>query len=93
MRRLLFLTTDEVRQATAQIVAAQPFLGALAADPSLRGIMGSLSTALLGVNHGQVTLDRMSAPISEFARSLEDFFAGKPTFLSWRKLAMGGGEP
>ncbi len=87
---LLFLSTQETAAAVQDIVAAQPFLGALAADPNLRGVMDSLSTALLGVTHGQVTLDRMSRPISELQRTLEDFFGGRRAFLSWRKLAMGG---
>src|ERR1044072_3128419 len=40
---LLSLTVDKVNPTTEQLVKAQPFLGALAADPSLRGIMTSLS--------------------------------------------------
>ena len=53
-------------------------------------MMDSLSTALLGVAHGQVTLERISQPASELQRTLQDFFAGRRAFLSWRKLAIGG---
>ncbi len=89
---LLFLPLAETQSATEQMIAAQPFLGALAADPSLRGVMDSLSTALVGVERGQIALDRLQRPIGEFKATLDDFFAGKPAFLSWRKLMMGG-EP
>ena len=89
---LLFLKPSDARSGLDQMIAAQPFLGALAADPTLRGVMDSLSTALLGVTHGQVTLDRMARPIAEFERVLNQFFTGQRAFLSWRKLTMGG-EP
>ena len=40
---LLFLPYEDVKASTEQMIAAQPFLGPLAADPSLRGIMNSLT--------------------------------------------------
>ena len=46
----------------AQLIKVEPFLGPLAADPSLRGLMGTLSTALQGVNSGQVFLQAL--PVS-----------------------------
>src|ERR1700736_6419273 len=45
---LLFRWTKEVERATDQLIAAQPFLGPLAADPSLRGVMTSLLVPLSG---------------------------------------------
>ena len=50
---LLFLPLAEVAATTQQLFRAQPFLGGMAADPSLRGVMDSLSTVLLGVSQGQ----------------------------------------
>ncbi len=46
---------------TQQLFKAQPFLGAMAADPSLRGVMDSLSTVLLGVSAGQAKLSDVDA--------------------------------
>ncbi len=40
---VLFLSVDEVRADTAQLIKAQPFLGTLAADPTLRGVLRTLS--------------------------------------------------
>ena len=66
---LLFLPLAEVQDTTQQLFKAQPFLGALAADPSLRGIMASLSTALLGVSAGQAKLADLDVPMARFADS------------------------
>lgn len=89
---LLYLPLEQTQSATAQIIAAQPFLGALAADPSLRGVMDSLSTALLGVERGAITLDRLERPIGEFDSALKTYFDAKSAHLSWRKMMMEG-EP
>lgn len=42
---LLFLDTEALSQLTDQLATAQPFLGAIAADPSLRGLFGVLTLA------------------------------------------------
>jgi hopanoid biosynthesis associated RND transporter like protein HpnN len=89
---LLFLPIDKVKATTEQLVKAQSFLGALAADPSLRGIMTSLSTALVGVQHGQARLEDLDKPISAFANVLGDVQEHKKVFFSWQSL-FGEGPP
>ena len=91
---LLFLSEQEVRDTTQKLIQAQPFLGALAADPSLRGVMDSLSTAMMGVAHGQAKLSDIDRPMTAFADTLEKVAGGQSAFLSWRKLFTGstGGE-
>lgn len=89
---LLFLELAQTQSAIDQIIAAQPFLGALAADPSLRGIMESLSTALVGVEQGQITLDRLARPITELNHTLDALHTGQPVPHSWRRMMMEG-EP
>jgi hopanoid biosynthesis associated RND transporter like protein HpnN len=86
---LLFLPLADVKTTTQQLIAAQPFLGGLAADPSLRGIMDSLSTALDGVTHGQGSLEQLHTPISAFSKTLDGVLAGSPSFLPWRSLVTG----
>src|SRR5258708_6752081 len=39
---ILFLTLDEVRRNTAELIYAHPFLGTLSADPTLRGVFLTL---------------------------------------------------
>jgi hypothetical protein len=86
---LLFLPLDQVRRTTEQLIAAQPFLGALAADPSLRGIMDSLSSALEGVARGQAKMQSLARPVAAFSDTLSRVAAGKPAFLPWRSLITG----
>jgi hopanoid biosynthesis associated RND transporter like protein HpnN len=86
---LLYASLDDVKSTTAQMIKAQPFLGPLAADPSLRGLMGSLSTALKGVTSGQASLADIDRPMRSIADALDQLQAGKPTFFSWRAMITG----
>ena len=86
---LLFLPYEDVKASTEQMIAAQPFLGPLAADPSLRGIMNSLKTALDGVARGQAKLSDLQRPISGFGDTLGRIADGQTSLLSWRSLITG----
>jgi len=74
---LLFLSLKEVQDTTQQLIKAQPFLGGLAADPSLRGIMTNLSTILLGVSNGQAKLADIDGPMSRFADTFDAAAKGR----------------
>ncbi len=87
---LLYLPLKDVQSNMAQLIQAQPFLGPIAADPSIRGLMGALSTALQGVSLGQASLDDIHKPIHRLADALEGIEAGRPTFFSWRTLISNG---
>ncbi|HEX4097019.1 MAG TPA: MMPL family transporter, partial [Caulobacteraceae bacterium] len=86
---LLYLSTADVKSNIDHLIAAQPFLGPLASDPSLRGLMGSLSTALSGVTSGQAKLADIRRPIHALANSLDDLEQGKPAFFSWQTTISG----
>ena len=86
---LLFLSLPEVRETTRQLIQAQPFLGTLAADPSLRGLMTDLDTVLLGVSQGQAHLADIDTPMVHFADVFEAAAAGKTDYLSWHALITG----
>ncbi len=86
---LLYEPLDQVRSQLAQLISAQPFLGPLAADPSLRGLAGTLSTAVKGVNAGQANLGQLAGPVGGLADTLDDLRAGKLAFFSWRALISG----
>nr|MBA3811854.1 MMPL family transporter [Caulobacteraceae bacterium] len=86
---LLFQPTAEVKATMDQLVAAQPFLGPLAADPSVRGLMGALSTALQGITTGQESLSELARPIESLDTALGDLRAGRPAYFSWRALISG----
>ena len=54
---ILFLSVDDVRQNMDQLIKAEPFLGTLALDPTLRGILGAISQSLEGVRLKKTTLE------------------------------------
>ncbi|SHJ85294.1 hypothetical protein SAMN02745194_03554 [Roseomonas rosea] len=86
---LLLLPLEEVQATTEQLIRAQPFLGPLAADPSLRGVLGSLSTVLEGIARGQAGLHDIAPAATALATSFEAVLAGRPAFFSWRALISG----
>jgi hopanoid biosynthesis associated RND transporter like protein HpnN len=86
---LLFESSSEVHASLDRLIKAQPFLGPLAADPSLRGLMTTLSTTLQGVTNGQATLADLDRPISQLAETLDLVRADKPAYFSWQTLISG----
>lgn len=86
---LMLLPLDQVKQATQQLIGAQAFLGALAADPSLRGIADNLATAMQGVEHGQAKLADLDRPMVGLSGSIRDVLQGRPGYLSWHALFSG----
>ncbi len=88
---LLFQSPAEVKATTDQLLKAQPFLGPMAADPSLRGVMTSLSTLAAGVKAGQTTLAAVDGPMGAFADALEGVAQKRPTYFSWQSMLDQGG--
>ncbi len=86
---ILYLSEQDVRDTTQRLITAQPFLGALAADPSLRGVMDALNAALLGIEHGQAKLSDIDRPMVAFNDTLEKASRGKAVFLSWSTMFTG----
>lgn len=83
---LLYLPAKDVRATMSGLIQAQPFLGPLAADPSLRGIMHALDTALLGIEGGQASLADLQKPIAQIGKTLTRVTEKKRAFLSWQSL-------
>jgi uncharacterized protein len=86
---LLFSSRGEVQDATSALVEAQPMLGPLARDPSLRGVADALSGIAEAVSAGQANFDRMGKPMLALANASENVFAGKPAYFSWQALFAG----
>ena len=86
---ILFLTTDEVRRNTAELIAAQPFLGTLASDPTLRGVLRTLSQSIEGIGLGKSKLEDLRPALVAIADALEFIAKGKDPAFSWRRLITG----
>ena len=86
---ILFLSLDEVRRDTAELIKAQPFLGTLAADPTLRGVLRTLSQSVEGVRRGKAELEDLRPALVAIADALELLGNGKNPAFSWRRLITG----
>jgi uncharacterized protein len=89
---LLFLSVEDLSRAMDDLIAAQPLLGSLSHDPSLRGFMSLLSTGLLGVENGEAKLSDFEKPIAALSKTLEGVLDGNAVPLSWRSLVTGRAE-
>jgi hopanoid biosynthesis associated RND transporter like protein HpnN len=83
---LLFGSEADVSATTARMIEAQPFLGPLAADPSLRGIAGALGTMIEGVKRGDAKLAQIDRPMLALSNTIDAQLQGKPAFFSWQAL-------
>jgi hopanoid biosynthesis associated RND transporter like protein HpnN len=88
---LLYGSLADTQKATDAMVSAQPFLGTLAYDPSLRGVMDVFNTTLLGVRSGETSFGQIEKPLASLADTLEAVNAGKPAYFSWQRLLAGDG--
>jgi len=86
---LLFLTSGQLARVSAGLQKAAPLVGALAADPSLRGALNALSLGLSGVTKDAYALDALTRPMMAAANTVSDVLAGRPAHFSWRTLASG----
>ncbi len=86
---MLFLEPAKLSALLDQTIDAQPFLGQLAADPSLRGLLGALSLIAEGVQVGQANLQPFEPALKGFHTALAQAAAGTPEPLSWERLLAG----
>ncbi len=91
---LLLLPVPQLAKLLGTIVAAQPFLGQLAADPSARGLFTGISLIAQGVQRGQADLTPYNDALRGVEQNLQAAAAAKPEPLSWQSLISGslGGD-
>jgi len=86
---LLFLSTDELQTTTEQLIRAQPFLGTLAADPTLRGLAQALGFIPAGVKEGRISMKEFETPLKNLSSAIDGILQDRPTALSWTELMTG----
>ena len=82
---LLYLSPKELSERMEQLIEAQPFLGALAQDPSLRGLAGAMR--LMAKGGGEAA--GLAKPLTALAIAVERATAGKVSDFSWSTLFSG----
>ena len=89
---LLFSSLATVKDTTQRLIDAQPLLGPLAADPSLRGIARALDTAASGAASGHAepgTTDRLGTPLASVSQAIDASLAGHTQYFSWQRMLSG----
>ena len=86
----LFLEPKQLTALMDQTIDAQPFLGQLVADPSIRGLFAALSLLGMGASRGEGDLTPYLPAIGGFHTALAGVLAEKAEPLSWQKLLGGG---
>jgi uncharacterized protein len=86
---LLFLSTQEVQAFADQLIAAQPLVGTLAADPSLRGVFDALDLAAQGAAQGEGVSSELDVAFAAVADASEAALNGRRQPLSWQNLLTG----
>jgi hopanoid biosynthesis associated RND transporter like protein HpnN len=86
---LLFLPRAELQALVDQLIAAQPMIGGLSADPSLRGLFDVLGLVLDGVARGDAKLEQVEPSLAAVAATAQGVVMGRPVPLSWQRLLTG----
>jgi len=84
----LLLDKTQLQDLLERTTDAQPFLGELVADPSLRGLFSALSLVAEGAGRG-IDASSMAPAMGQFHTALADAAAGHPSPLSWENLLAG----
>jgi hopanoid biosynthesis associated RND transporter like protein HpnN len=90
---LLFLSQDKINKIVNRLIAAQPLIGGLAHDPSLRGLFGGLSTFLNGAKKAGASAHKLDSALTAINDTVGGVLAGKPARLSWQRQFAGGSAP
>jgi hopanoid biosynthesis associated RND transporter like protein HpnN len=86
---LLFQSLPDLKKSVGGLAQSQPMIAQLAADPSLRGVMKTISDAAAGVEAGQIKLDQLVWPLSLAEKTLDGVLSGKSVPFSWQELVQG----
>ncbi len=84
----LLIGNDDLRDLLDRTIDAQPFLGQLIADPSLRGLFAALALVAEGDARGLHAMG-LAPALAQFHTALRASAAGSPRPLSWETL-LGG---
>ena len=88
---LLFSTLPQVAATTQRLIDAQPLLGPLAADPSLRGIATAMDTAATGAATDPAKAGRLTRPMEQLSAAIDARAAGRGAYFSWGALFADAG--
>lgn len=83
---LLLLDKRDLEQTLAELEGRRDFLGALAADPSLRGLATLIANAMQNADKNRSAFNQFVEPLGKLADTIDASLAGRAQPLSWRNL-------
>jgi hopanoid biosynthesis associated RND transporter like protein HpnN len=88
---LLFLSPDELQTIADKLIEAQPLVGSLARDPSLRGLLDTLAMFVTGAEktNDPAAIDRLAPVFTAIADAVEAVLVGRHEPVSWQRLMTG----
>jgi hopanoid biosynthesis associated RND transporter like protein HpnN len=86
---LLFLSVAELEALSEQLIAAQPLIGNLARDPSLRGLFDTLALFVAGAGKDHAAIGRLDPTLAAIADAVEAVLSGRSEPLSWQQIMTG----
>jgi hopanoid biosynthesis associated RND transporter like protein HpnN len=89
---LLFLPVAELETLSAQLIAAQPLIGSLARDPSLRGLFDALAMFVAGAGADQAAIDRLDPTLAAIGDAVKAVLEGGSKPLNWQHIMTGRTE-
>jgi len=84
---LLFLPKEELAATLDQVAQAQPMLGMIVSDPSLRGFFNTISLMMQGMQTGATDPAQIMRPLTEINTTFVAALAGKDHPLDWKALS------
>ena len=86
---LLLLSPAQVRDFCDHLISAQPFLGTIAADPSVRGVLGAIDLLAQGALRNEVASTQIDGPLNLLADAADAAAARRRQPLSWEQFFSG----
>jgi uncharacterized protein len=87
----LFLSVGALQEISDKIIEAQPLIGTLARDPSLRGLFDTLKLFVTGAetDNDQTMIERLGPALTAVANAVQAVLEGHSEPVSWQRLMTG----
>ena len=86
---LLFLSLAELDSLSETLISAQPLIGNLAHDPSLRGLFDTLALFVTGAGKDKAAIDRFAPTLTAITEAVRTVLEGGSEPLSWQQIMTG----
>jgi len=86
---LLFLSPEGLQEISDKLIAAQPLIGSMARDPSLRGLFDTLALFVKGAGDDHQAIHKLDPTLNAIGDAVRGVLVGRDAPLSWQRLMTG----